>query len=177
MAKRRKRVARKGGRRVVRRRRTSAARRRRRSGGNISLRRVRGAVYRRNPPLVKQLVQGAKDSVAVLGGGAATRFIAQFVPINQAGFVGAAVQLGAALVAGMAARQFLSADTARMVVAGGMQVPIKSLITSVVPQAGAFLGDMDAYLGGMGSYPELGAGPDADDAVYADSLSSYPSYE
>lgn len=125
-------------------------------------RRRRGRVrrYRRNPAFLKQIQQGAMDAGATLVGGAVGRMASGFIPIDQKGLTGVAVQLGVAVVVGMGARQFVSADTARFITAGAMQVPIKNLITTFVPQAGAFLGDYDnvgAYAvgggnNGMGNY-------------------------
>lgn len=148
--------------------RKGGARRRsskRRRSGNITLSRVKGKVYRSNPgSLVKQAMQGAKDAGYVLAGGAATRAVSNIVPLAKTGIMGAAVQLASALAVGMVARRFLGADAARFVVAGGMQVPVKSLVTSLVPAAAPLLGDYDmllAYPQDMASYPAL-AGVDYD---------------
>lgn len=177
-----RRKARRGGaRKAVRRKRRGG-----KSGGkSIILRRVSGKVYRSNPgSVVKQVVSGAKDAVFVLGGGAATRAVSNLLPLPanmKTGVPGAAVQLASALAVGMAARKFLGADAARMIIAGGMQVPVKALITSVLPAAAPLLGDYDgfgAYLDPMGSYPALGSGGDAGQGVeafvYEDGVGSYP---
>lgn len=148
--------------------RKGGARRRsskRRRSGNITLSRVKGKVYRSNPGgLIKQAMQGAKDAGYVLAGGAATRAVSNIVPLAKTGIMGAAVQLASALAVGMVARRFLGADAARFVVAGGMQVPVKSLVTSLVPAAAPLLGDYDmllAYPQDVSSYPAL-AGTDYD---------------
>lgn len=168
-------------------RRTTAKRRggrkrgRRKSSGNISLKRVSGKVYRSNPSgIVKQVVQGAKDSVLVMGGGAAVRAGSNLLPLPanlKAGYAGAAVQTAVALAVSMAARRFLGGDAARMVLAGAMQVPVKSVITSLVPAAAPLLGDYDgfgAYLDPMGSYPSLSGGSDASALFIEDDMGSYP---
>ena len=163
-------------------RRRSGARRRKgaRRSGNITLRRVRGKVYRSNPGgLVKVAVQGAKDAALVMGGGAATRAIVNMLPLDdksKSGLMGAAVATGAVIGVSMAARRFLGADSARMVVAGGMIVPVKAMLTQFVPSLGPLLGDYDgfgAYLDPMGSYPAL-AGTDASEYVADDMVGSYP---
>lgn len=100
------------------------------------------------------------DAGATLVGGALGRMASGLVPLPKDGLTGVAVQLGVAVGVGFAARQVVSADTARFITAGAMQVPIKNLITTFVPQAGAFLGDYDnigAYAigggnGDMGNY-------------------------
>jgi len=99
------------------------------------------------------------DAGATLAGGAVARVVTGFVPLPKDGLAGVAVGLGVALGVGVAARKFTRGDTARFIMAGAMQVPIKSLITTFVPQAGAYLGDYDSmgtYAlpsgGGMGDY-------------------------
>lgn len=104
------------------------------------------------------------DAGATLVGGAAARIVTGFVPLPKDGLAGVAVGLGVALGVGMAARKVVKGDTARFIVAGAMQVPIKSLITTFVPGAGAYLGDYDnigAYQlpsgNGMGDYLNPGS--------------------
>jgi hypothetical protein len=109
--------------------------------------------YRRNPGLVAQLRQGAMDAGATLVGGALARTVSGFVPLPKDGVAGAASGLAIALGVGIAARKVVGADTARFITAGAMQVPIKNLITTFVPGAGAFLGDYD----NIGAYALPGA--------------------
>ncbi len=134
-------------------------------------RRRRGARrrgYRGNPGIVGIVKQGAMDAVATLGGGAAARIVTGFVPLPDAGIMGVAKGALVAVGIGVASRRFLSSDTARFVTAGAMQVPIKNLITTFLPQAGAYLGDesypsfngaegddMGAYLSGGESPADL----------------------
>lgn len=99
--------------------------------------------FRRNPALFAQLRQGAMDAGAALVGGAAGRIVTGMLPLPKEGLAGVASSLAVALGVGFAARKVVSADTARFITAGAMQVPIKNLITTFVPQAGAFLGDYD----------------------------------
>lgn len=165
--KRRRAVARRSAPR--RRRRTSARRRspvtalRRRAVyvTNRPKRRVRRrSRYRRNPPIMRQLQQGAMDAGGTLVGGAVARMLSGMLPLPKEGLAGVASQFAVALGVGFGARQFLSADTSRFIIAGALQVPVKNLITTFIPQAGAFLGDYDnvgAYAlpagnGDMGNY-------------------------
>lgn len=176
--KRRKRVttmARKRGRKRASARRRSTTRRRRSTARrrspvtrlrrnsvyltNPRRRRRRRSSYRRNPPVFAALKQGAMDAGATLVGGAVARVVTGFVPLPKTGLAGVATGLGVALGVGIAARKVVKGDTARFIVAGAMQVPIKSLITTFVPGAGAYLGDYDnigAYAlpsgNGMGDY-------------------------
>ena len=141
-----------------RRRRSSTAKRRspvttlrRRSVYLTNPRRRRGRRRRRfgtNPPILRQLRQGAMDAGATLVGGAAGRMVTGLLPLPKDGIAGVASSLAVALAVGVAARKVVGSDTARFITAGAMQVPIKNLITTFVPQAGAFLGDYDS----VGSY-------------------------
>lgn len=139
-------------------------RRRRRARPAVKHRRRRSS-YRRNPPIVATLKQGAMDAGATLVGGAVARVITGFVPLPKDGLAGVATGLGVALAVSFGARKVVRPDTARFIVAGAMQVPIKSLITTFVPGAGAYLGDYDnigAYAlpngNGMGDYLSPGGG-------------------
>jgi hypothetical protein len=118
-------------------------------------------MYRSNPGgIIKQVMQGAKDAGYVLAGGAATRAVSNIVPLDKTGLMGTVVQLASALGVGMVARRFLGADAARFVIAGGMQVPVKSLVTTMIPAAAPLLGDYDMLLSypGISSYPALAGG-------------------
>ncbi len=148
-----------------RRRRSSAKRRspvtslRRHSVYLTNPHRKRRRLFRGNPGIFATVQQGAMDAGATLVGGALGRMASGLVPLPKDGLTGVAVQLGVAVGVGFVARQVVTADTARFITAGAMQVPIKNLITTFVPQAGAFLGDYDnigAYQlpngNGMGNY-------------------------
>jgi hypothetical protein len=169
-----------------RKRRRSTTARRRRSGVSTlrrhsvyltnprRKRRVRRRGYRRNPAIFAQVKQGVFDAGATLAGGAAARVVSGMLPLPKDGLAGAASSLAVALAVGMAARKFVSADTARFLTAGAMQVPVKNLITTFLPGAGAFLGDYDtmgAYqLGnGVGNYlsPGMYGQPETEDAFAA----------
>jgi hypothetical protein len=137
-------------------------RRRARPATRHRVRRRRG--YSRNPSIVATLRQGAMDAGATLVGGAVARIVSGFVPLPKDGLAGVATGLGVALGVGYAARKVVKGDTARFIVAGAMQVPIKALITTFVPGAGAYLGDYDnigAYQlpsgNGMGDYLNPGS--------------------
>lgn len=111
--------------------------------------------------IVGQVMQGVKDAGATLVGGALARTAVGFVPLPNTGLTGAMVGVGVAVGLGMVARKVVSGDTARFITAGAMQVPLKALITSFVPSAGAFLGDYD----NIGVYGQPGV------AGYLDSVS------
>lgn len=114
-----------------------------------SHRRRRG--YHRNPSIIGIVKQGVMDAGVTLAGGAAARVVTGFIPLADTGLMGTAKGVLVAVGIGIGARKFLGSDVARFVTAGAMQVPLKNLFTSFVPQAGAFLGDYDnmsAYLAG-----------------------------
>lgn len=118
----------------------------------------RRARYSRNPSIVGQIKQGVFDAGATLAGGAAARVVSGMLPLPKEGLAGTASSLAVALAVGMVARKVVSHDTARFLTAGAMQVPVKNLITTFLPGAGAYLGDYDnvgAYAvngGGVGNY-------------------------
>ncbi len=134
---------------------TNPKRRRRRPSARVHRRRrIR---HHRNPPIFATLRQGAMDAGATLVGGAVARVVGGLVPLPKDGLAGVASGLGVALAVSFGARKIVGADTARFITAGAMQVPIKALITTFVPGAGAYLGDYDnigayALPGQMGDY-------------------------
>lgn len=154
-----------------RRKRAGAPRRRRRTSRRAASRHVvrsnprrrrravthrtrrRGRVHR-NPGIVGIVRQGAMDAVATLGGGAAARIVSGFVPLPDTGITGVAKGLAVAVGISIAARRFLGGDRARFVTAGAMQVPIKNLITTFLPQAGAYLGDYSMYGRSLNAYDD-----------------------
>jgi hypothetical protein len=111
--------------------------------------------YRGNPGIVAQIKQGAMDAGATLVGGAVARTVSGFVPLPDTGITGVAKGTLVAVGVGMAARRFLGSDTSRFIMAGAMQVPLKNLITTFIPQAGAFLGDYDNVGAYIGEEPEV----------------------
>lgn len=143
-------------------------------------RRSRRRSFRRNPAVFAQLKQGAMDAGATLVGGAAARMASGVLPLPKDGLAGVASGLAVALGVGYAARKVVRGDTARFITAGAMQVPIKALITTFVPGAGAFLGDYDGvgtyalpaqsgvgdYLNPGAMYGSQGAGSDVEIGVY-----------
>lgn len=152
---------------------TNPRRRRRARPAAAKRRRRRG--YSRNPSIIATLKQGAMDAGATLVGGAAARIAGGFLPLPKDGLAGVASGLAVALGVSIIAKKVTRGDTARFITAGAMQVPIKSLITTFVPQAGAFLGDydgMNAYAlnggAGVGDYltPGLYGTDDIDVGVY-----------
>lgn len=103
--------------------------------------------YRRNPGIVNTAIGIAKDSAAVLVGGAAGRTISGFLPAFGNPVAEAAKGVLVAIGVRMIGSRFLGSDFGRLAAAGAMQVPLKNLITGFVPGAAGFLG----------SYSELGS--------------------
>lgn len=130
-------------------------------------RRRRG--IRRNPAggIVQQLTGGLKDAAAITGGKIVTNTIARMVPFARGNpFLSLATRLAVALGVGMIGKRFASADTARLMLAGGLQSPIEGLIRQLnVPLLSSGLqGDDDdiagvgEYVEGVGEYPALSGG-------------------
>lgn len=133
--------------------------------------RRRTARARRNPPsfgrmlssgrgIVGQVIQGAQDAAAVVAGKAVTNVISRMVPVTATA-PALAVRTAVAVAAGIAARAFLGADVGRMVLAGGLTVPIETVVRSAnVPMiTGALSSDEDItrlLRAGMGAYPLSG---------------------
>lgn len=134
-------------------------------------RRSAGGSYRRNPAgIFKQIQQGAMDAGATLVGGAVARMATGLLPLPNTGITGAASGLAVAVGIGMIARRVVSPDTARFITAGAMQVPIKNLITTFIPQAGAFLGDYD----NVGAYQlNNGEGAGVGDYLQSGGMAAY----
>lgn len=156
------------------RRRTAVARRRRparrrRSSGTIRFRRVRGAVYSRNPKIIAMLTRGLMDGVTVVAGKAVAGFIGSKIPPFVPGALGGVVnKVLSAVAVGFAASQFLSADRARLVVAGALAAPIESAIKQAnIPLLSEGLSDdEDYYEVDMSGYPGVSGYP---------GMSGYPS--
>jgi hypothetical protein len=115
--------------------------------------------YRRNPGggIVKQMFQQGKDAAYVLVGGAAARTVSNLIPIQMSGYAGVAKDAAVAVGVRMLAAKMLGQDAARFIGAGAMQIPLKSLITTIMPGAAALLGTYDslgAYMApqAMGDY-------------------------
>jgi hypothetical protein len=152
-----------------RRRRTTTARKTRR----------RRRTYRRNPDIVSNLTKGVGNAVMLVGGKAAARIAADFVPIPQAGAMGMAVQAGVALGVGLLADAFLPRAQADYVLAGALAGPIESAVISFgvpyvsealvqLPAApGAAVEGYPRQLRAVGAYPALGMVPQAADALGA----------
>lgn len=148
-------MARKRKRRATARRRSS---RRRRRSGTIRFRRVRGAVYSRNPKILSMLTRGVMDAATVVGGKAVAGFIGSKIPQLVPGTLGGVVnKVLSAVAVGFAASQFLSADRARLAVAGALAAPIESAIKAAnVPLLSEGLSDdEDYYEVDMQGYPAL----------------------
>lgn len=172
---RRKPVARKRStrRKSTRRRRSPAKRRRSKS---ISFRRIKGSVYKRNPRfsvrnMGKLLRQGVTDAAGVVVGKAATRMVANFIPLDKSNPVmNFAVQAVSAIGVSIVAGNVVSPNMAKMILAGGFAAPVESFLSGI-PVIGPALGDVDPFLpyGDVdpflpyGSYPEwdqMGAYPE-----------------
>ena len=144
-------------------------------------RRGRRHRYRRNPPSARgifgKVQRGLMDAGATLAGGAVARVAGGFIPLPNTGLTGVAVGVGVAIGVGMVANKVVSQDTARFVVAGAMQVPLKNLITTFVPGAGAYLGDYDnvgAYeIGGSGVGDYLNPGDNTGEVEDLEGVGAY----
>jgi hypothetical protein len=91
--------------------------------------------------------QGAIDAAGVVVGKAATRIVANFVPVpKDTMMMNFVVQAGSAIVVGMAARMVVSRDMARMIIAGGFAAPVESFAKGI-PFIGPMLGDDYLELG------------------------------
>lgn len=78
----------------------------------------------------------ATDALALTGGQAAVRLIPGLAGLQRTGTVGLAIETATAVVVGLAAQQFLGRDTARMITAGAVSVPLqRALQTYVAPVA------------------------------------------
>lgn len=160
---------------VRRRRRPVAARRRstRRRRSPARFKRIRRAVYSRNPGIVNMLTRGVMDAATVVGGKAVSGFIGSKIPQFVPGTMGAVLnRVIAAVVTGFAASKIMSADRARLAVAGALAAPIESAIKGAgVPLLSEGLSDDDDYYEvdmsgypgiagypGMSGYPAVAAG-------------------
>jgi len=109
---------------------------------------------RRNPParfsakgILGEVQQGAIDAAGVVVGKAATRIVANFIPVpKDTALMNFVVQAGSAIGVGMLARMVVSRDMARMVIAGGFAAPIESFAKGI-PFIGPMLGDDYLELG------------------------------
>ena len=122
------------------------------------------------------MIQGVKDAATITAGKAATNMVARAIPIQSGSMaVGVAKQAAAAVVVGMAARQFLGNDAARFAIAGGLTAPIEGFIKSAnVPFVSAALsGDEDFPM--IGAWDDIGAYPAA--AALPSGVGSYPGIE
>lgn len=143
------------------RRRVTRRRRRRGGTGTIKFRKVRGSIYRRNPPLVRRFMRGVQDGLMVNAGEAGVNIVAGFVPLPQDGIMGVAVKGALATGLGMVADRVLPGDSARMIVAGGFAAAMKPFLRQL-PVIGPALGEdlpigelpIGEYEDAMGSYPE-----------------------
>jgi hypothetical protein len=143
---------------------------------------VRGAVYARNPGIVNMLTRGVMDAAVVVGGKAVSGFVGSKIPQFVPGTLGAVVnRVISAVVVGFAASKVLSADRARLAVAGALAAPIESAIKAAnIPLLSEGLSDDDDYYEvdmsgypgvagypGVSGYPAVGAGVgDGDDYEY-----------
>lgn len=149
--KRRKRKAAPRRRRAVTRRRTTTARRRRRrSTGTLRFTRVRGSVYKRNPPVVAMLTRGVMDAALAVVGKTGARFIGAKLPAIVPGQAGQIVNAAlSALVLGFLTNKALGGDKARMIVAGALQAPIETALAPALAGIG-----LSSYRG-IRAYPSM----------------------
>lgn len=96
---------------------------------------------------IKEGTQGVVDAAGVIAGKAATRIVANLVPIpKDTMMMNFIVQAGSAIVVGIVARMVVSKDVARMMIAGGFAAPVESFAKGI-PFIGPMLGDDYLQLG------------------------------
>lgn len=124
----------------------------------------RGFGVRSNPGVVGLVMQGAKDAGAIVGGKVAANVVARAIPLADAGAMGVIKRVAAAVAVGYAANKFLSRDTARLMLAGGLTAVIESAARAVLPAnivaiglAGEDADALGAYLAGIEEGAALGA--------------------
>ncbi|MGH8906857.1 MAG: hypothetical protein ACRD0K_10160 [Egibacteraceae bacterium] len=124
--------------------------------------------HRRNPALFKggtrgivsQLTRGVVNGTWVLVGEAATNALPSLVGMNQAGVMGMAVKAVAATVAGMLAKQFVGANAADYVTAGGFAALVRPTIKALnIPVLSGALGDTfpEYFMGAYAREEQIGA--------------------
>lgn len=134
-----------------------ASKKRHRKGG---ARRHRG--FSRNPPILRQAIQGVQDSAFVLIGDAGADIVPNLLNLPKAGVVGIAARSAAVIGLGFLAHRFLGADRARFVVAGGLASIGRGVIVGLnVPIISAALSSypMGRYANAMGALPPEREGP------------------
>lgn len=114
------------------------------------------------PKIVGRVIQAGQDAALIVGGKAASSFVARMIPIGETPPMRLAANVIAAAAVGMAAGFLLSADMSRLVMAGALVAPIESFIRSAnIPVLSPALGDdvLMGYYGpgssmmGVGAYP------------------------
>lgn len=144
-------------------RRRPAARRR-------SYKRIRTAVYKRNPGVVGILTRGVKDAAVAVAGKTVARFVGQKLPAFVPGQTGQV--LNSAIVAaaiGMLGSRFVGADMARLMVQGALQAPIETALQPVLSGIGLASYPMRPRLAAY-SLPALAGYP----TTPTPNLASYP---
>ena len=109
--------------------------------GNPKRRRRSRRGYRRNPGMIRELFTLAKRSGLVLAGGSAGRMVNNLLPSFGNPVADTAKGVLGAYGIYYLGKRFLGADAAMDLAIGAMQVPLKTLIVGVVPQAAGLLGD------------------------------------
>lgn len=164
---------------MAKRRRKGSRRGRRRGTQVIRFKRVGGATYRRNPAfsvrgMVSTLQTAVPRAAAVVTGKAATRIVANFLPLPKEGMMNTVTQIVAALIVGTVAKMAVPARFADDMVVGGIVAPIESL-AKALPVIGPALGDDDLVLGEYytGGAGEIGAYNAGEIGQYEDELAEY----
>lgn len=142
--------------------------------GNPRRKRRGSRRYRRNPGIVAQVIGLAKDTGAVLVGGAVGRVASNLIPAFGNPLADAAKGFAIAIGIRMFGGRIVGPDMARVAAAGAAQVPLKNLIVGFMPQAASFLGDYEAQGALMGEYSDVSGYLDAGDMVeVAENMGSY----
>lgn len=146
--------------------RTTRRRRRRPAGLRTRVRRrFRRGARKMSRALVPMVTQGVKDAAGITVGIVATKVVSNLLPLPKTGAMGYGTQAVAAIAAGYAANRFLGANVGRMVLAGGLSVPLIAIVRSLnVPVVSSALGEyyaaalpsgLTAYPQQIASYPQM----------------------
>lgn len=118
-------------------------RRRRASSRRSAPRRRRNPGFRRLDVMDRILTAG-QDALAITAGQAIVRLVPRFLPLPNVGAIGLAVTTATAILAGIAAERVVSKDTARIVTAGAISIPLQAALAQylapAVPLVGTALG-------------------------------------
>lgn len=107
--------------------------------------------------IMRQLTTGLKDAAGIIVGEAGARTLPVLLKLPQQGALGLGVQAASGIVLGYVADRFLGRDFGRMVLAGALAAPLKTMIVAhKVPFFSTALSPATSAQG-MGAYKGLRA--------------------